>query len=168
MKPFARRLRCAAASLAAAAWSFAAQAALPTVPTPAEPAAAGSAVGASGLLQAGFGMFAVLGLIFLCAWAARRFGLQRLGGGGLVKVVGSTMVGQRERVVVVEVGTTWLVLGVTASQVNALHSLPAQPGGAAPSPAGTAEARDARIAGAAGLFAQKLRESLGLQPRPGA
>lgn len=163
MKLFAR-WRQHAAAVTAAAWGLAAHAALPTVPTPVE-SAAGPAVGASGLLQAGFGMFVVLGLIFLCAWAARRFGLQRLGSGHLVKVVGSTMVGQRERVVVVEVGSTWLVLGVTASQVNTLHSLPAQAGGTA-LPA-SPDARDLRIAGAANLFAQKLRESLGLKPQPG-
>ncbi|KLN52243.1 flagellar biosynthetic protein FliO [Variovorax paradoxus] len=159
MNLFARRLRQAAASIAAAACGLAAQAALPTVPTPVE---AAPAVGASSLLQAGFGMFAVLGLIFLCAWAARRFGLQRLGGGQFVKVVSSTMVGQRERVVVVEVGGTWLVLGVAAGRVNALHSLPAQ---AVPPPLASA-APDARPAGAASLFAQKLRDSLGLRQRP--
>jgi flagellar protein FliO/FliZ len=36
------------------------------------------------------------------------------------------MVGQRERVVVVEIGDDWLVLGVAAGQVRALHTLPAQ------------------------------------------
>jgi flagellar protein FliO/FliZ len=46
------------------------------------------------------------------------------GAGGLVKIVGGVMVGPKERVVVVEVGETWLVLGVTAQQVNALHALP--------------------------------------------
>jgi flagellar protein FliO/FliZ len=158
----ARRLRRVAASIAAAACSLAAHAALPTVPSPVETAA--PAVGASSLLQAGFGMFAVLGLIFLCAWAARRFGLQRLGGGQFVKVVSSAMVGQRERVVVVEVGATWLVLGVTSSQVNTLHSMPAQ---AVPAtPGATASVPDPRLAGAAGLFAQKLRDSLGLRQRP--
>jgi flagellar protein FliO/FliZ len=130
----------------------AAHAALPTVPTPVhEPTP--SAVGGSGLLQAGFGMAAVVGLIFLCAWLARRFGLQRLGGGQLVKVVSSAMVGQRERVVVVEVGGQWLVLGVTGSQVNMLHTLPAQA-----QPATTTA--QAMPRGPVELFAQKLRESL--------
>ena len=98
---------------------------LPTVPSHAVEVA--PVVGASGLLQAGLGMLMVLGLIFACAWLARRFGLQRFGGGGqVVKVVSSASVGQRERVVVVEVSGTWLVLGVTSSQINTLHSLPAQ------------------------------------------
>jgi flagellar protein FliO/FliZ len=128
---------------------------LPTVPTPVHEVAP-AAVGASGLLQAGFGMAMVVGLIFLCAWLARRFGLQRLGGGHLVKVVSSAAVGQRERVVVVEVADTWLVLGVTPSQVNTLHTLPAQ---AQPhTQAGAAMA--SAPANPVELFARKLRESL--------
>lgn len=104
--------------------SLAVGAALPTVPTPTPEAA--PAYGAAGLLQAGFGLVLVLALIFLCGWALRRFGLQQIGGNRLLKVVSSVMVGQRERVVVVEVGDCWLVLGVAAGQVSALHTLAAQ------------------------------------------
>ena len=128
---------------------------LPTVPTPVHEGAP-AAVGASGLLQAGFGMAMVVGLIFLCAWLARRFGLQRLGGGHLVKVVSSAAVGQRERVVVVEVADTWLVLGVTPSQVNTLHTLPAQ----APPHTQAGAAMASAPATPVELFARKLRESL--------
>ncbi|WP_198088185.1 flagellar biosynthetic protein FliO [Variovorax sp. E3] len=138
--------------------THAALAALPTVPTPVHEAPAPSAVGAGGLLQAGFGMALVVGLIFLCAWLARRFGLQRLGGGQHVKVVSSAMVGQRERVVVVEVADTWLVLGVTSSQVNMLHTLPAQAPHHADTHAAACAPNGAR--GPVELFARKLRESL--------
>ncbi|MEJ7688383.1 MAG: flagellar biosynthetic protein FliO [Variovorax sp.] len=106
--------RLGAGFVLACAAARAAHAALPTVPSAAA-AEAPSAVGGYGMLQAGFGMLVVLGLIFLCAWLARRFGLPRFGGGQVARVVSSTMVGQRERVVVVEVGATWLVLGVTRS-----------------------------------------------------
>lgn len=140
----------------------AAHAALPTVPTPVHEQA--PAAGVSGLMQAGFGMLVVLGLIFLCAWLVRRFGLQRFGGGQVVKVVSSSMVGQRERVVVVEVGSTWLVLGVTASQVNTLHTLPAQ---AVPESSATASSTpDSPLRKPIDLFAQKLRESLTGKTRP--
>lgn len=149
--------------LLAAHAAHTAHAALPTVPTPVHEAQP-SAVGASGLLQAGFGMAVVVGLIFLCAWLARRFGLQRLGGGHLVKVVSSASVGQRERVVVVEVANQWLVLGVTSSQVNMLHTLPAQ---AQPAASGTGGKSGTGGAGTPNalnnpveLFARKLRESL--------
>jgi flagellar protein FliO/FliZ len=88
-----------------------------------------SEAASSGVSQAFLGMAAVLGLIFACSWLAKRFGLQRFTGGGhLVKVVSSTAVGQRERVVVVEVADTWVVLGVTPTQVHALYTLPAQAG----------------------------------------
>jgi flagellar protein FliO/FliZ len=108
------------------------------------------------MLQAAAGMLLVLGLIFFCAWLARRFGLQRLGGSGLVKIVSSAPVGTRERVVVVEVAGTWLVLGVTASQVNTLHSLPVQPGSPGDYP--TAEDPQSRMMA---LFSSKLRAAAG-------
>lgn len=135
---------------------------LPTVPSHAAEVA--PVVGASGLLQAGLGMLLVLGLIFACAWLARRFGLQRFGGGGqVVKVVSTASIGQRERVVVVEVADTWLVLGVTSNQINTLHSLPAQSvPGAVAAPATTAARSPVD------LFAQKLRESLTGKARPGS
>ena len=76
------------------------------------------------LLQVVFGLAVVLGAIALTAWLARRYMPAVRGAGGLVKVVGGVMVGPKERVIVVEVGETWLVLGVTAQQVNALHTLP--------------------------------------------
>jgi flagellar protein FliO/FliZ len=139
-------------ALLLASISLSANAALPTVPTAAaEPV---RSFGAAGLLQAGLGLGLVLAMIFGCAWLARRFGLQAGGSSRLLKVVSSAMVGQRERVVVVEVGGQWLVLGVAAGHVSALHSMPAQAAsdaGAAPAAPGFA---------AAGAFSSKLLESL--------
>lgn len=138
--------------------SLAAHAMLPTVPTPAaEPV---RSFGAAGLLQAGFGLAVVVALIFLCAWAARRFGLQTTGSGRLLKVVSSAMVGQRERVVVVEIGDSWLVLGVAAGQVRALHTMPAEKLHDAP----TVPAMQAMTG--AGAFSQKLLESLSQLNKP--
>ncbi len=79
---------------------------------------------AGALLQAGFGLLAVLALIYACAWVARRFGLAPTGGDSLLKVVASASVGQRERVVVVQIGAQWLVLGVAAGAVRHLHTMP--------------------------------------------
>lgn len=145
-----RRLFTSAAVAMAALACSAAHAVLPTVSTPTvEPPHASFA--ATGLLQTGLGLAVVIGLIFLLAWGARRLGLQPSGQGRLLKVVSSAMVGQRERVVVVEIGDTWLVLGVAAGQVHALHTLPAGPGPEAP----------ARATGAVtGAFSQKLVESM--------
>lgn len=65
----------------------------------------------------------ILGGFILVAWFARRY-LPGMGVQGAVKVVGSTAVGARERVVVVEVEGTWLLLGVGGGNVRVLHTLP--------------------------------------------
>jgi flagellar protein FliO/FliZ len=133
--------------------STAAGAALPTVAaTSPEPV---RSFGMAGLVQAAFGLAMVLALIFLCGWAARRLGLRQPGNGRLLRIVSSTMVGQRERVVVVEVGGSWLVLGVAAGQVRALHTMPAE---SLPDAQAMPATSNHSIAGA---FSQRLLESLG-------
>lgn len=138
---------------------------LPTVPSAPAPVPAAAGIGAGGLLQAVFSMACVLGLILACAWMARRFGLQRFGGGHVVKVVSSTSVGQRERVVVVEVADQWLVLGVTPQNISTLHNLPAQ-AVSATMPAHASSLRTPEpLANATQAFSQLLRQSLGIKPR---
>ena len=126
MKRVSRGLVRGLCALLLAGVYLSAAAALPTVPTVAAEPARASSFGAAGLLQAGLGLAFVVAMIFGCAWVARRFGLQQTGSGRLLKVVSSAMVGQRERVVVVEIGGQWLVVGVAAGQVRALHTMPAQ------------------------------------------
>lgn len=65
----------------------------------------------------------ILGGFVAVAWFARRY-LPGMRAQGVVKVVGTTPVGPRERVVVVEVDDTWLMLGVGGGNVRLLHSLP--------------------------------------------
>lgn len=65
----------------------------------------------------------ILGGFVTLAWLARRY-LPGMGAQGAVKVVGTTAVGPRERVVVVEVDDTWLLLGVGGGNVRLLHTLP--------------------------------------------
>lgn len=65
----------------------------------------------------------ILGGFVAVAWLARRY-LPGMGSQGVVKVVGTTAVGARERVVVIEVENTWLMLGVGGGNVRLLHTLP--------------------------------------------
>ena len=65
----------------------------------------------------------ILGGFVAVAWFARRY-LPGMGAQGAVKVVGTTPVGTRERVVVVEVDGTWLLLGVGGGNVRLLHTRP--------------------------------------------
>jgi flagellar protein FliO/FliZ len=75
------------------------------------------------MLQFGLGLAVVLGLIVATGWFMKRYSLGPTGA-GLIKIIGGTSVGQRERVVIVEIGDTWMVLGVAPGRVSALHTLP--------------------------------------------
>ncbi|HEX4884545.1 MAG TPA: flagellar biosynthetic protein FliO [Casimicrobiaceae bacterium] len=76
------------------------------------------------LLQTTLGLVLVLALIAGAAWLAKRFAPGVARGALPLPVVASQAVGQRERVVVVEVGDQWLVLGVAPGHVSALASIP--------------------------------------------
>jgi flagellar protein FliO/FliZ len=82
-----------------------------------------SGLGAGSMLQFGLGLAIVLGLIIAAGWFMKRFSIGP-SASGLIKVIAGASVGQRERVVLVEVGDTWMVLGVAPGRVNALHTLP--------------------------------------------
>src|SRR5690554_4546978 len=71
----------------------------------------------------------VIAVILLGTALLRRWGPENRAAGGHLRVVGSAALGSRERVVIVEVEGTWLVLGVGGGQVNKLHELdaPAEP-----------------------------------------
>lgn len=96
--------------------AFASAAAEPAVATP-------SLFGS--LVQVVIALVLVFGAIALSAWLLRRYGPTQLGtAGSAMRVVGGVMVGQRERLVLVEVNDTWLIVGVAPGRVNAVHSMP--------------------------------------------
>lgn len=66
-------------------------------------------------------------VILVLTYLVKRWSLQHAPAGSRLKVVATTAVGSRERVVIVEVEGTWLVLGVASGQVSKLHELPAPP-----------------------------------------
>ena len=78
---------------------------------------------AASMLTVLLSLVLILGGFVAAAWFARRY-LPGMGAQGAVKVVGTTAVGARERVVVVEVDGTWLLLGVGGGNVRLLHTLP--------------------------------------------
>ncbi|MDY7509916.1 flagellar biosynthetic protein FliO [Ralstonia wenshanensis] len=87
------------------------------------------------------GLFVVLAMIVAAGWLLRRLQQRAgMGPGGLgrrrsqvITVVAQQMLGAREKVVVVDVEGTWLVLGVTQQHVQTLHTLP-RPAEAASTP----------------------------------
>lgn len=83
------------------------------------------------LLQVILGLAVVLGAIVGLAWLFRRMSGGMLGGSNRLRVVSGVLVGQREKVVIVELEGEWLVLGVTSHSVNLLTKLDRPPDAAA-------------------------------------
>ncbi|MFO7602901.1 MAG: flagellar biosynthetic protein FliO [Gammaproteobacteria bacterium] len=72
-------------------------------------------------LQMVLGLLLVLGVIFALAWVIRRMGQFAAPSNAQVRVLGGISIGQRERVVVIQIAETQLVIGVAPGQVNTLH-----------------------------------------------
>jgi flagellar protein FliO/FliZ len=82
-------------------------------------------VSAGVLLQTGLGLLLVFGLLFLAAFLLRKFGAGRgFGQTGPLRVVGGLMISTRERIVLLEVGDVWLVVGIGPGQIRTLHTMP--------------------------------------------
>lgn len=118
-----------------------------TGPAPQSPASAGSLGGAV------FALVLVVGLILVLSWLAKRMpGLGGTGGSHPdLRVVGSLALGPRDRLVVVEVGQTQLLLGVGSGGTRTLHTLE--------QPLSAAAAKKSPPA-----FAQLLAHSFGKKP----
>ncbi len=121
--------------------------------------AQGDLMGLAVLGKTALALGLVIAVIFACSYLLRRLNAGRGRGDRHLKVVTSTAIGQRERVVIVEVEGTWLVLGVGGGQVTRLHELPApsEPEHGA-SAAGEAQGFAARFATA---LRDNTRDSLG-------
>jgi len=81
------------------------------------PATAGSIGGAV------LALILVIGLIFVLAWLAKRLPGVSGASNPALRLVGSLSLGPRERVVVVAVGDTQLLLSVGAGGTRTLHTL---------------------------------------------
>lgn len=80
-------------------------------------------LGMETLFSTAGGLLVILLLIFGLAWAFKRYSHLPKGSGEIVRVVGGASLGPRERVVVVEIDETRLVLGVAPGRVQTLHVL---------------------------------------------
>ncbi len=109
-------MRCRAYA-ALAVW-LSTQASLAAEPAPAAVSSAG------GLFSVAFGLAAVIAMIAGLAWMARRMGMTRLNGSALIRIVGAASLGARERVAIIEVQETWIVVGVSSAGVTPLATLP--------------------------------------------
>ena len=89
----------------------------PAAPAPVDP------LGTESLLRLTGALVLVVVLVFGAAWALRRFGQFAGTGHGGLKVVAGIALGQKERVVVLQVGQEQLLLGVAPGRIQTLHRL---------------------------------------------
>jgi flagellar protein FliO/FliZ len=103
----------------------------PTAAAPAPPAQAQAPLpqpmaatpAAGSLIQTIFALCLVLGLLAGLAWFMKRYGPKAQGGSAHVKLVGALSLGGRERIMVVEVGDQWIVVGASPGRINALATM---------------------------------------------
>jgi flagellar protein FliO/FliZ len=80
----------------------------------------------SSALQMVLGLVVVLALLLGALWLLKRLSQPRGAVAGLMRVVAGVAIGPRERVVILELGNSWLVLGVAPGQVSTLAEIPRQ------------------------------------------
>nr|WP_290699556.1 flagellar biosynthetic protein FliO [Halomonas sp. UBA3074] len=99
----------------------------------------------------------VIAIILICTWLLKRWSNHTTRHGAHLRVVGSTAVGNRERVVIVEVEDTWLVVGVGGGRITKLHERPAP------------EERTSTVSSpSSSRFAQRLSKALATNQRKGS
>jgi flagellar biosynthetic protein FliO len=108
------------------------------------------------LLQTLFALIVVLGVLGALAWFLKRYGPKAGGGSANLRVVGSLNLGGRERLLVVEVGSQWIVVGASPGRVNALATMPKQEG----IDAGSANAALAPHTAPASSFGDWLKQTI--------
>jgi flagellar protein FliO/FliZ len=79
--------------------------------------------GIGGLGEVAFALIIVLAAIFLVAWLVRRMRIVGNRVGGAIDILANVQLGQKERAVLLKVGTTQILIGVAPGQVNTLHVL---------------------------------------------
>jgi len=90
----------------------------------AEPAANMSGVDVGGQLsKLLLGLLLVVGLIFLLAWVLRRMQQFNPRSNQAIKLISSHALGPRERLLLVQVGSEQILLGLSAGRITPLHVL---------------------------------------------
>ena len=112
---------------------------------------------AGNLLQTIAALCVVLALLGVLAWVMKRFGPKAATGTAQLRIVGALNLGGRERIMVVEVGDQWIVVGASPGRVNALATMPRQ-AEAAGSAAGGATLETYPVASSS--FAEWLKQTI--------
>ncbi|NHZ37578.1 flagellar biosynthetic protein FliO [Massilia rubra] len=125
-----------------------------TLPSAAVPATPGPMAGpsAGNLLQTIFALTLVLALLGAMVWFMKRFGPQAAAGAAQMRTIGALSLGGRERVIVIEVGDQWIVVGASPGRINALATMPKQESAGGPAVLANGPA--------SGTFAEWLKQTI--------
>ncbi len=75
------------------------------------------------MVQSALALILIVALLAGTAWLARKFSGGKGFGQGGMKVVGGVALGPRERIVLLEIGDEWLVVGIVPGQIRTLHRM---------------------------------------------
>ena len=79
----------------------------------------------SAIVQMLLGLTLIIAILFAGAYLLRKLNFgKNFGNNGPLKVVGGLMISARERILLIEVGDSWLVVGIVPGQIKTLHTLP--------------------------------------------
>ncbi len=81
-------------------------------------------ISAGTYIQATLALLLIVGLLLGATWAARKVSGGRMFGQGNLRVISGVALGPKERIVLVEVADSWLVVGIVPGQIRTLHTLP--------------------------------------------
>lgn len=79
------------------------------------------AVGSTEVLSVAGGLIAVVAAILLASFLYTRMKGPNIGGKNVINIIASQALGPRERILLIEIADTQLVVGLTASSVRTLH-----------------------------------------------
>ena len=92
-----------------------------TVPVAPERSGSGQGDALTSMATLGIGLLVVVGLIFACAWLVRRMsGLTGMNTGAM-KVISVMALGARERIALIDVAGTQILVGITPTAIRTLH-----------------------------------------------
>jgi len=70
----------------------------------------------------------VVGILIVLAVTFKKFGFNQLHSTLPVKIIGAVSVGNNQRIMVIEAGDEWIVLGVTPQNISTITRMPRQEG----------------------------------------
>jgi len=80
-------------------------------------------VSTSGVIQLAFGLAIVVMLIFMISWLVKRVSGFSVYSNPHLKVISGLHVGQKEKILLIQIADKQIVVGVTASSIRTLHQL---------------------------------------------